>query len=78
MSTGLQASQAGREYDKFRRLMTLEVNAAIEGAFNAGATEVLMKGAQRLNGMTTTCTGDDMIEVAEFFEVIHHIRPPGE
>lgn len=38
----------------------------------------LMKGAERLDGMTTTFTGKDMIEVAEFFEVIHHIRPPGQ
>lgn len=36
----------------------------------------LMRGAERLNGITTTFTGVDMIEVAEFFEVIHHIRPP--
>ena len=42
VSTSLQASPSGREYEKFRRLMTLEVNAAIEGAFNAGAVEVLV------------------------------------
>lgn len=42
VSTSLQASTSGREYEKFRRLMTLEVNAAIEGAYNAGATEVLV------------------------------------
>jgi len=38
----IQASPPGREYEKFRRLMTLEVNAAIVGAFDAGATEVLV------------------------------------
>ena len=38
----VQASAKGREYDQFRRLMTLEVNAAIAGAFDAGATEVLV------------------------------------
>jgi D-amino peptidase len=38
----VQADTKGREYEKFRRLMTLEVNAAIEGAFDAGATEVLV------------------------------------
>jgi hypothetical protein len=37
-----QALPPGREYEKFRRLMTLEVNAAIAGAFEAGATEVLV------------------------------------
>lgn len=42
VSTSMQASPNGREYEKFRRLMTLEVNAAIEGAFSAGATEVLV------------------------------------
>jgi D-amino peptidase len=37
-----QAEAKGADYEKFRRLMTLEVNAAIEGAFDAGATEVLV------------------------------------
>jgi D-amino peptidase len=38
----VQASAKGREYDQFRHLMTHEVNAAIAGAFDAGATEVLV------------------------------------
>ena len=38
----VQAGSKGREYEKFRVLMTKEVNAAIEGAFAAGATEVLV------------------------------------
>ncbi len=38
----VQAGSKGREYEKFRRLMTEEVNAAIQGAFDAGATEVLV------------------------------------
>jgi D-amino peptidase len=38
----VQAEAKGREYEKFRRLMTLEVNAAVESAFDAGATEVLV------------------------------------
>lgn len=42
VSTSLQASPSGSEYQKFRRLMTLEVNAAVEGAFEAGATEVVV------------------------------------
>lgn len=37
-----QASAGGADYAQFRRLMTLEVNAAIEGAYAAGATEVLV------------------------------------
>jgi D-amino peptidase len=38
----VQAGSKGSEYEKFRKLMTAEVNAAIEGAFEAGATEVLV------------------------------------
>jgi D-amino peptidase len=37
-----QSSPKGADYEKFRRLMTLEVNAAITGAYDAGATEVLV------------------------------------
>ncbi|MEE9217565.1 MAG: M55 family metallopeptidase [Acidobacteriota bacterium] len=38
----VQASAGSREYEQFRGLMTEEVNAAIAGAFDAGATEVLV------------------------------------
>jgi D-amino peptidase len=38
----VQGDTKGREYEKFRHLMTQEVNAAIAGAFDAGATEVLV------------------------------------
>jgi len=37
-----QASPKGADYETFRRLMTLEVNSAIAGAFDAGATYVLV------------------------------------
>ncbi len=37
-----QSGAKGADYEKFRRLMTLEVNAAIAGAYDAGATEVLV------------------------------------
>jgi D-amino peptidase len=37
-----QSSPKGADYEKYRRLMTLEVNAAIAGAYDAGATEVLV------------------------------------
>lgn len=33
---------SGEEYQRFRRFMTQEVNAAIEGAFACGATEVMV------------------------------------
>jgi D-amino peptidase len=39
---GVQGLPPGREYEKFRRLMTQEVNAAVTGAFEAGASEVLV------------------------------------
>jgi len=38
----VQADSKGREYEKFRRLMTQEVNAAVAGAAAAGATDVLV------------------------------------
>jgi len=37
-----QSDPKGADYETFRRLMTLEVNAAIAGAYDAGATEVLV------------------------------------
>ena len=37
-----QSSPGSADYEKFRRLMTGEVNAAISGAYDAGATEVLV------------------------------------
>src|ERR671914_2772538 len=36
------------EYNRFRRLMTSEANAAIEGAFAAGATRVLVNDSHWL------------------------------
>jgi D-amino peptidase len=38
----VQALPGGREYEQFRRFMTQEVNAAVAGAFDAGATDVLV------------------------------------
>jgi len=40
--TGDQTSAGGADYNRFRRLMTEEANAAIKGAFEAGATEVVV------------------------------------
>ena len=53
----LQAEAKGREYEKFGRLMTLEVNAAVEGAFDAGATEVIVSDSMwtRRRLMQTVC-----------------------
>ena len=40
--TAEQLSPAGFEYQRFREFMTQEVNAAIEGAVAAGATEIVV------------------------------------
>jgi len=36
-------SVAGKDYDLFRRLMTEEANAAVEGAIRAGAAEIVVR-----------------------------------
>lgn len=41
--SGQECSSRGRDYDLFRKIMTFEANAAIEGAFSAGATEVIVR-----------------------------------
>ncbi|MCI0487301.1 MAG: M55 family metallopeptidase [Blastocatellia bacterium] len=40
--TGDQLGPSGFEYNRFREFMTAEVNAAIEAAFEAGATEIVV------------------------------------
>ena len=37
-----QTSAAGHDYERFRKLMTAEANAAIDGARDAGATHILV------------------------------------
>ena len=37
-----QQLKTNSEYQRFRKLMTADVNAAIEGAFNGGATEIVV------------------------------------
>jgi D-amino peptidase len=37
-----QVDSAHKEYDRFRKLMTADVNAAIRGAFDGGADEVIV------------------------------------
>jgi D-amino peptidase len=36
-------SRSGKDYDLFRRIMTMETNAAVEGALAAGATEIVVR-----------------------------------
>jgi D-amino peptidase len=38
-------SLSGKDYDYFRRIMSREANAAVEGALAAGATEVIVRDA---------------------------------
>ncbi len=40
-----QAGENKDEYSRFRKLMTLEVNAAVEGALEGGATEIVINDA---------------------------------
>jgi D-amino peptidase len=42
VATGDQTSAGGADYNRFRRLMTEEANAAIKASFEAGATEVVV------------------------------------
>lgn len=48
---GAQLAPGEFEYEKFRRLMTAEANAAIEGAFAAGATQVTVSDSHG-NGLS--------------------------
>ncbi len=41
--SGKECSSSGHDYDYFRKLTTLETNAAIEGALKAGATEIVVR-----------------------------------
>ena len=38
-----EVSRTGKDYDYFRKIMTLETNAAIEGALEAGATDIVVR-----------------------------------
>ena len=41
--SGKETSSRGDDYNYFRKIMTLETNAAIEGALAAGATEIVVR-----------------------------------
>ncbi|UCE41091.1 MAG: M55 family metallopeptidase [Candidatus Aminicenantes bacterium] len=41
--SGSECSSRGPDYNYFREIMTEETNAAIEGALNSGATEILVR-----------------------------------
>ncbi|MCP4538428.1 MAG: M55 family metallopeptidase [Chloroflexi bacterium] len=48
--SGKHASSDHKEYERFRKLMTAEANAAIEGALTGGATQVIVNDSHA--GMT--------------------------
>ena len=41
--SGRECGSSGRDYDYFRRILTLETNAAIEGALKAEATDIVVR-----------------------------------
>ena len=41
--SGRETGTSGRDYDYFRKIMTLETNAAVEGALAAGASEIVVR-----------------------------------
>ena len=43
--TGEETGEKGTDYPLFRRIMTEEANAAVEGALEAGATEIVVRDA---------------------------------
>jgi len=54
VDSDLQTGDGGKDYERARRLMTGDVNAAIAGAFEAGATEVVVSdghGASRMRNL---------------------------
>jgi D-amino peptidase len=56
VSAGEHTSREDKDYERFRRLMTQEANAAIEGALAGGATEVLVNDSH--GPMTNLITED--------------------
>ena len=55
----------GREYERARRLMTAEVNAAVAGAFEAGATQVLVNDSHSKMRNLIVEEIDPLIEVIQ-------------
>lgn len=57
-----QVTQGNPEYERARRLMTAEVNAAIEGALEAGASEILVNDS---HGPMVNLLPDELHPAAE-------------
>ena len=62
-----ECSPKGSDYDYFRRIMTLETNAAVEGALAAGATEIVVRDG---HGSKTNIFPDLLHKKARLFRGI--------
>jgi len=70
--SGDQVGASGKDYDRFRKQMTAEANAAIEGAVAAGATQVLVNDS---HGSMTNLLGEELRAPAEL--ISSNIKPLG-
>ncbi|MCL0048785.1 M55 family metallopeptidase [Dehalococcoidia bacterium] len=50
-------SLSHKEYERFRKLMTADANAAIEGALSGGVTQVVTDGHYGRRASATQCRG---------------------
>lgn len=67
-----QTSAAGQDYERFRKLMTAEANAAIDGARDAGATHILVNDS---HGTHRNLLIDELHAPAEL--ISNNIKPMG-
>ncbi|MBP2302065.1 M55 family metallopeptidase [Azospirillum picis] len=67
-----QVTAGNGEYERARRLMTAEVNAAVEGALEGGATEVLVNDS---HGPMTNLLPDELHPAAEL--ILGRPKPNG-
>lgn len=70
--TGDQTTASGADYNRFRRLMTLETNAAIQGAMDAGATEIVVNDS---HGSMRNLLIEELATNAEL--ISSNIKPAG-
>jgi D-amino peptidase len=70
--TNDQVSASGADYNRFRRLMTEETNAAIDGALAAGATEIVVNDS---HGSMRNLLIEDLHAPAEL--ISSNIKPMG-
>ncbi|HEU4688224.1 MAG TPA: M55 family metallopeptidase [Vicinamibacterales bacterium] len=67
-----QTSATGQDYERFRKLMTAEANAAIDGARDAGATHILVNDS---HGTHRNLLIDELHAPAEL--ISNNIKPMG-